>query len=303
LHGPAVLLLFLASPASGSKKAMAFARNIAQPASARTPGQHQILPTLFGHGYGHYPVQSRTYFYSLLLHALGAAIIAASVAAVAVRPAEAERHFDSVQIALSDYLASYGASGNGGGGQHEPDPASGGVLPQTSKMQITPPTVTVNDHLPILPVQPTIEAPEVKFEAGQIGDPLSTLSKLSNGPGGRAGIGNGDGGSIGSGPGPGCCSDSYASGVGGVTAPKVIYSIDPEYTNEARQARHQGTVILWAVVGPDGRVYGLRIRRPLGMGLDEKAMEAVQQYRFEPGKKDGKPVPVRVVVEVSFRLY
>ena len=61
--------------------------------------------------------------------------------------------------------------------------------------------------------------------------------------------------------------------------------------------------MLWLVVGPDGTPRDVRVSRALGMGLDQKAIEAVRQWKFEPARKDGKPVSVMVNVEVNFRLY
>ena len=72
---------------------------------------------------------------------------------------------------------------------------------------------------------------------------------------------------------------------------------------EARKAKYQGTCVLWLVVGPDGRPRDIRVARSLGLGLDEKAIEAVKTWKFEPAMKDGKPVAVQINVEVSFRLY
>ena len=89
----------------------------------------------------------------------------------------------------------------------------------------------------------------------------------------------------------------------GVSAPKVIYHPDPEYSEKARAAKFQGTCVLWLVVGTDGRPSNIRVARTLGMGLDEKAIEAVRQWKFEPARKDGLPVAVQINVEVSFRLY
>jgi len=90
---------------------------------------------------------------------------------------------------------------------------------------------------------------------------------------------------------------------GGVTPPRVLYNPDPEYSEEARKAKYQGTVVLWVVIGPDGRVHDMRVARALGMGLDEKALEAVKTWKFEPGRKDGQAVAVQMNVEVDFRLY
>jgi TonB family protein len=82
-------------------------------------------------------------------------------------------------------------------------------------------------------------------------------------------------------------------------APRVISKAEPEYSTEARQAKHPGTVMLSLVVGEDGRPRNLHVQRSLGMGLDQKAIEAVKQWRFEPAMKDGHPVAVLVSVEVD----
>lgn len=88
-----------------------------------------------------------------------------------------------------------------------------------------------------------------------------------------------------------------------MTAPRVLYAPDPEFSEEARKAKYQGTVVLWLVVGADGHTHDIRVQRSLGMGLDEKAIEAIRRWRFEPARKDGNPVAVQVNVEVNFRLY
>jgi periplasmic protein TonB len=123
-------------------------------------------------------------------------------------------------------------------------------------------------------------------------------------------MGSGSGGGVGSGIGPGV-GPGYGGGIGGgvyrigggVSSPRLLYSPDPEYSEEARKAKYQGTVVLWIIVGPDGRPREVRVRRSLGMGLDEKAVEAVRQWRFEPAHKDGQPVAVQVNIEVNFRLF
>ena len=89
---------------------------------------------------------------------------------------------------------------------------------------------------------------------------------------------------------------------GGVTAPVVLLKVDPEYSEEARKAKYQGTVLLYIEVNSDGRASNIRVVRSLGLGLDEKAIEAVKKWKFSPGKKDGKPVLVAATVEVNFRL-
>jgi TonB family protein len=87
-----------------------------------------------------------------------------------------------------------------------------------------------------------------------------------------------------------------------VTAPPVvILKVEPQYTEEARKAKLAGAVVLYVEVTRDGRASNIRVQRSLGMGLDEKAIEAVQQWRFRPGMKDGKPVTVAATLEVNFR--
>jgi TonB family protein len=88
-----------------------------------------------------------------------------------------------------------------------------------------------------------------------------------------------------------------------VRYPRAVYSPAPEYSEPARKAKYQGTCILGLIVGADGTPLSVWITRPLGLGLDEKAIEAVQKWRFDPATKDGEPMAVLLNVEVSFRLY
>ena len=89
---------------------------------------------------------------------------------------------------------------------------------------------------------------------------------------------------------------------GDVSAPRVTYKVEPSYSDEARIARLEGTVLLYIVVGEDGSPHDLRVLRPLGLGLDEQAVDTVRMWRFQPGIKEGKPVPVQATIEVNFRL-
>jgi TonB family protein len=88
-----------------------------------------------------------------------------------------------------------------------------------------------------------------------------------------------------------------------VSIPRAIYSPEPEFSEEARRSKYQGEVTLLATIGADGRPRDLLVVRSLGMGLDEKALEAVRTWRFEPGKKDGRPVAVQMNIIVSFHLF
>jgi TonB family protein len=95
----------------------------------------------------------------------------------------------------------------------------------------------------------------------------------------------------------------YSPGRNGVTIPRAIHQPPPEYSEKARRKKLEGTVMLSLVVTPDGNTTDIKVTSPLGSGLDEKAIEAVRQWKFEPATKDGKPVAVKVAVEVSFHLY
>jgi TonB family protein len=87
-----------------------------------------------------------------------------------------------------------------------------------------------------------------------------------------------------------------------ITPPKLIHKVEPEYTKAASKAHIQGTVVLTLVIAADGKPRDIRVRTSLDPGLDQKAIEAVQQWQFAPGRKDGEPVAVTSTVEVSFRL-
>jgi TonB family protein len=89
----------------------------------------------------------------------------------------------------------------------------------------------------------------------------------------------------------------------GVTTPRLIYKPHPQYSKQARKAHYQGVCVLSVIVGSNGRPENIRVVRHLGMGLDAKAVEAVRQYQFAPAKYKGKPVPVRIHLEVNFRGY
>ena len=205
------------------------------------------------------------------------------------------------------------SGGGGGGGSHDPRPATKGALPKFAKTQIAPPTVLPMEQ-PKLAVTPTVVVPpEIKLpQTGQMGDPLSKV--------------------IGSAPrtAPAWAAESAAAQVAEwdrapapewVPATAAASAAEPttwaagcsprrsstgsSLSSAKRHARTSGRA--WSscgsIIGTDGKPHDITVQRSLGMGLDEKAMEAVKQWRFEPGTKDGQPVPVEVSMEVSFRLY
>jgi protein TonB len=206
------------------------------------------------------------------------------------------------------------AGGGGGGGDRDVLKASQGRLPKFSMQQITPPAAVIRNMDPKLAVEPTVVVPPdikvAQLNMPNLGDPKSGAVIPSNGTGSGSGIGSGEGGGVGSGNGPGVGPGS-GGGMGGgvfrigkgVTPPRVIYQTDPEFSEEARKAKYQGTCVLGLVVDANGRPTAIRVINALGMGLDEKAIESVKNWKFEPGKKDGHDVAVEIAVEVDFHLY
>jgi periplasmic protein TonB len=208
-------------------------------------------------------------------------------------------------------------SGGGGGGDHDRLPAPKGRLPQTAMQQITPPQIVLRNDHPKLAVAPTVVVPpQVRLAENHmpsLGNPSAAVmpsAPPSNGTGSGGGIGSGSGGGVGVGHGPGVGAGSgggIGGGVfkvgGGISAPRPIETPDPEYTEEARNAKTQGTCILSMIVDEQGHPRDLRVVRGLGFGLDAKAIEAVKQWTFQPALKDGRPVSVQISVEVGFRLY
>jgi TonB family protein len=204
------------------------------------------------------------------------------------------------------------SGGGGGGGMKTPTPPSKGKPPRGDDKQLVPPMVEVKNLAPELPVEPTIIAPQLahlQLNLTDLGDPNGVVGPPSAGPGTGGGIGTGKGGGVGEGDGAGL-GPGKGGGVGGgvfsvgggVSAPRVLFKPQPEYSDDARKARAQGTVELLIIVNPDGTVDFQEVRKRLGYGLDQKAIDAVRKWRFEPGKRDGKPVATWVQVEVNFAL-
>jgi protein TonB len=271
--------------------------------------------------WGEYNYKKKSATVSLIVHALGVAgLIALSIAGAKVIT-QPTQQVTLVAPEVSDYMPLSQKKidqigGGGGGGDHDKLVAPKGKLPKFSMQQITPPAMVIRNDHPKLAVEPTVVVPpQVKMASAaalNFGDPKSALpaGPASNGTGVGGGIGSGSGGGIGSGTGPGV-GPGYGGGMGGgifrvgggVSAPRVLEKPDPDYSEEARKAKYQGTVVLWLIVDSNGKPRDVRVARSLGMGLDQKAMEAVKQWKFQPAMKDGTPVAVQINVEVNFRLY
>jgi periplasmic protein TonB len=204
------------------------------------------------------------------------------------------------------------AGGGGGGGERNPVPATRGKAPKFSFNQIAPPMVHTK---PDSQFQATLLGPpDLKIPSPNMdnyGDPLSKLITSSGGPGGGSGIGSGtgtgigsgEGGGLGPGSGGGTGGGAYRPGVGGVGFPDCFYKPDPKYSEEARKAKYQGTVMVQGTVTIDGRITDIQVVKGPGLGLEDKAVEAVQTWRCKPANgPNGKPVPTIVAIELNFRL-
>jgi protein TonB len=168
---------------------------------------------------------------------------------------------------------------------------------------IAPPKlVPVNAPKPVIapPLELMPATAEANIPLPAFGDP----GRLAGPPGTTAGhSGAGPGGAGTAAAGGGDCVAGPCGHGGDITEPIPIYEPDPEYSDAARKAKFQGTVVVAVVIGTDGHVYNPRILQPLGLGLDQKALEAVKLWRFKPARRNGRPVEVAADIEVNFHLY
>ncbi len=206
------------------------------------------------------------------------------------------------------------SGGGGGGGLLEETPPALGELPEADDEQLVPPSPEILNFDPILVAAPTVVVPQLAdpeqtIELAMLGAIDGIPGPPSAGPGVGGGIGTGQGRGVGEGSGPGVGEGEgggFGGGVfsigGGVTTPTLLAQTLPEYSEEARKAKYQGTVILETIVRRDGTVEVVRVTRSLGFGLDDKAIEAVSKWRFRPGMRNGQPVDVALKIEVNFNL-
>lgn len=222
------------------------------------------------------------------------------------------------------------ASGGGGGGRQQETPASKGVPPQ---MALTPQIIMPNPEPPKIK-NASLIVPETTYGDAKALPPMKGPTGVldgppappSSGPGRGAGIGNGDGTGVGRGQGGGVGPGRGGNAGGGdidlgggrgnggsggiedmgrngVGRPTILYREKAKYTEEARQNKVQGVVVLQVVFTADGRITSIRTVRGLPDGLTEKAIEAAQKIRFNPATKNGQPVSVRGTLEFTFNLY
>ncbi|MEO6910179.1 MAG: energy transducer TonB [Edaphobacter sp.] len=192
----------------------------------------------------------------------------------------------------------------GGGGQRGPTPVTKGTPPKFAEQQIVPPKAPPLEP-PKINIQPTIEVQKDVHMASslpQIGVANSPLVGMSMGNGRGTGLGSGTGSGLGPGSGGNTGGGPRRIG-GGVSAPVLIFSVEPEFSEEARKAKVAGNVLVNLWVDTNGLPSHVHVIRGVGMGLDEKAVEAVKQYKFRPAMENGKPVLVELNVEVNFQIF
>ncbi len=187
-----------------------------------------------------------------------------------------------------------------------------GIMPPSTKVRAPFASLRIPSVQPRLAVSPSLLAPSPPPIEPNLhyGDPNSGIQFLSAGWGSSGGIGTG----------PGFNGGNSNSNLAGKTGnlehggmvfsvsdvsviPVLIYKVDPEYTEQAKLSKYQGTVLLDLVIDKEGHPQQIRVARSLGLGLDEKAVEAVRHWRFRPGIKDGETVDVAANVEVNFQLF
>jgi protein TonB len=206
------------------------------------------------------------------------------------------------------------AGGGGGGGDRSPLPATKGRAPKFMLTQIAPPSIPRNENPRLVAEASLLGPPELQFPSPNLniyGDPLANAVNDSGGPGDGGGMGNGKGPGIGNGHGPGLGpgedggygGNKFKPGSNGVGYPTCVYCPDAKYSEEARKAKFQGTVLLQVIVSPDGRATNIQIVRGPGLGLDDEAIAAVKTWRFKPALGPNRvPVATEIDIEVNFRL-
>jgi len=224
---------------------------------------------------------------------------------------QAKNKLDVTPLDISPYVAKLPAGtkqagGGGGANDHTNTPVNKGKPPRFAMTQFAAPTLHPNPQ-PKLPMEATLLGPpdlKIATNLSSLGDPLAAGPGDSLGHGNGTGIGSGTGGGLGPGEGGGTGGGVFRAGVNGVGLPTCFYMPNPPYSDEARKAKYSGVVLVEAVITVDGRVTNPRVIKSPGLGLDESTTNTMRTWRCKPVTgPNGKPVPVLVPFEVTFRLY
>jgi TonB family protein len=259
---------------------------------------------------------------SLAIHIVAVALLLALIAHAPIRPPEITNSPNSPthQITIPRLVfiapAQLPSGGGGGGGNRQNGPIrhAEGIGHDAVTLRIAPPLLVQprdGDDRVVLPGVVLDARPLASGSRDVMGLPEGGVSfGFSTGPGSGGGVGEGAGTGIGSGVGPGI-GPGFGGGTGGgtyraggaVTSPRVITQVKPKYTDYALAMKIQGTVILDVVVKSDGRPGQILVTRSLDAGgLDEAAIAAAREWRFEPGRLGGTPVDVLVTLILDFRI-
>jgi protein TonB len=256
---------------------------------------------------------SRVQVVSILIHAVAIAlivIIPLLIQGMISPPVTKAVNVEVQDVTVSPFLAKLApakSKAGGGGGAADKLPAAKGQLPKFSWTQISRPMVNPPAH-PLIAVTPTVLGnPDIHLPDNKLpnwGDPFGKSLNDSMGAGHGNGVGNGNGNGVGPGEAYGTGGGAPNAGTGGYGTPACLYCPRADYSDEAMKVKVQGVVELIAIITPDGRVTDVHIAKGLGLGLDEKAIEAVRTWRLKPALgPDGKPASVRQLIEVTFQLY
>jgi periplasmic protein TonB len=256
---------------------------------------------------------SRMQLVSILVHGVAVALIVLLPFFLSdtINPPVTQAHGVEVvsDITVSPYQPLKPGPSKAGGGGGAPDklPAAKGKLPkfawtQFSRPMVNPPKDAQITMTPTVVGNPDIRLPNMN--ATNWGDPLGHGLNDSMGNGRGNGVGNGTGNGVGPGEGYGTGGGPPTAGSNGYGTPACLYCPRADYSDEAMKVKVQGVVELIAIITPDGRVTDVHLAKGLGLGLDEKAIEAVRTWRLKPALgPDGRPAAVRQLIEVTFQLY
>lgn len=248
------------------------------------------------------------------IHAIVIALVALPLIWKMEHPVDAKtKTVDVTPLDISPYVSklpagAQKAGGGGGANDHSLAPVNKGKLPKFKWTQFTPPQIKIENPAPKLAMDPSLLGPpDLKVPSPNMstfGDPLASALSDSLGHGNGTGIGSGTGGGLGPGEGGGTGGGAFRAGVNGVGVPVCLYCPIPQYSDEARKAKYQGTVVLQVTITTDGKAINISVVKSPGLGLEEKAVEAVKGWKFKPAVgPSGKPVATIVPIEVTFRLY
>ena len=211
-----------------------------------------------------------------------------------------------VELPNVTWIAKPGPSGGGGGGGNKmPEPArKAEIIPAKPRTYEAPKPEP--KPIPQMSIPAVTSIAEIPGALTEVAAPVVAQGPSTGGGGGTgtgSGVGPGTGPGLGPGSGGGTGGGFYREG-NGVSSPIVIKEVKPNYTGEAMRARIQGLVTMEAVVMPDGSVGNVHIIKSLDttFGLDQEAVATIKKWRFKPGMLRGQPVPVQIVIEMSFTL-